>query len=328
MALDGKLLARARQRLAETKQKNAETHEARTAEVYAAIPAVREIDDRLRALFSHVLSLTLKEGGDPAQELSRVENESQALCAEKAELLVSRGYAPDYLEDIADCPKCGDTGYTPDGRMCSCLAALYEEEKARELSSLMKLSEDSFSCFDLSYYTGKDRESMEMNFHICRQYADGFGAGSPNLLLRGNTGLGKTFLSGCIARVVSGKGFSVVYESAPDAFAAFEEQKFSRGGETGEAAAEKVRRILGCDLFILDDLGTEMTTQYTQSALYQIVNSRLNAGRQTIISTNLTTQDIQNRYMPQIASRLLGEYDILHFRGQDIRAIKKQRKYR
>ncbi|MGN1001297.1 MAG: ATP-binding protein [Oscillospiraceae bacterium] len=327
MALDGKLLARARQRLAETKEKNAALHEARTAEVYAALPAVKEIDGQLRALFSRVLSLTLAGGGDPAAELAKVEEESQALCAEKAEILVSRGYAPDYLEDIADCPKCRDTGYTPDGKMCSCLAALYEEEKAKELSSLTALSRDSFAGFDLNYYQGKDRKTMEMNFRLCVRYAEDFGPGSPNLLFRGGTGLGKTLLSSCIARVVSEKGFSVVYESAADAFAAFEEQKFSRGGADGEAAGERVRRILSCDLFVLDDLGTEMTTPYTQSALYQILNSRLNRGKATIISTNLGPKELEKRYTPQICSRLMGEYDILFFVGEDIRAIKKQTKY-
>lgn len=324
MGLDGRILARARQRLAEKKEKNAAVHEARTAEVYAAVPAVREIDDQLRALFSDVLRLTLKEGGDPAPGLRRVEEQSQALCAEKAEILVSRGYAPDYLEDIAGCPKCGDTGYTPDGKMCSCLAALYEEEKARELSSLMKQDENSFAAFDLSFYTGSDRESMEAILTYCRRYAAGFGPGSVNLIFRGATGLGKTFLSGCIARAVSERGFSVVYEPVHGAFAAFEEAHFRHDA----GAEEKTRRILSCDLLILDDLGTELTTSFTQSALYSIVNSRLISGKKTIINTNLTSQDIEARYMPQIASRLLGEYDILLFRGQDIRKIKKQRKYR
>lgn len=327
MALDGKLLARARQRLAETKEKNTALHEARTAEIYAAIPAVREIDDSLRDLFSQVLGLTLARGLDPAGELKRVEEKSQALCAEKAEILVSRGYAPDYLEDITDCPKCRDTGYTPDGKMCSCLKALYEEEKARELSFLMKQREDSFASFDLNYYTGEDRKAMEMIFRICCQYADEFGPDSPSLLFRGGTGLGKTLLSGCIAKAVADKGFSVVYESAPDAFAAFEEQKFSRGGEAGEAARERVRRILNSDLFVLDDLGTEMVTPFSQSALYQIINSRMIAGKKTIISTNLSPKEMEERYMSQICSRLMGEYDILYFVGEDIRAIKKQSKY-
>lgn len=327
MALDGKLLARARERLAETKKNNAALHEARTAEIYAAIPAVKEVDAELRSLFSRVLSLTLAHGGDPAEELAGVEEKSQALCAEKAELLVSRGYAPDYLEEPVDCPKCRDTGYTPDGRLCSCLAALYEEEKAKELSSIMKLSQDSFAGFDLNYYTGRDREDMEMIFRICVRYAECFGPDSPNLLFRGGTGLGKTLLSGCIARVVSQRGFSVVYESAPDAFAAFEEQKFSRGGAIGEAAGERVRRILNCELFILDDLGTEMSTPYAQSALYQIINSRMNGSGKTIISTNLSPKDMEARYMPQICSRLAGEYDTLLFRGEDIRAIKKRNKY-
>ena len=111
---------------------------------------------------------------------------------------------------------------------------------------------------------------------------------------------------------------------AQDAFAAFEEQKFSRDAETYAAASEKVNRILSCDLLILDDLGTELTTNFTQSALYSIINSRLAANKKTLISTNLSHEELATRYIPQTVSRLNGEYDTLFFMGRDIRAIKKE----
>lgn len=327
MSLDGKLLARARERLVAVKEDRAALRTRREEEIYAAIPRVRQIDSELRALLSQVVSASLKNAGEARVILDRAEKQSLELCAEKAELLVSRGYPDDYLENVGACPKCGDSGYTPDGKMCSCLRALYEEERAKELSSLLKLGEESFAGFDLSYYTGRDREAMEMVLDICRRYALRFGPDSPNLLFRGDTGLGKTFLSGCIARVVSGQGFSVVYETASEAFAAFEDQKFSRSADTYEAASDRVRRILDCELLILDDLGTEMTTAFTQSALYTIVNSRLTGGKKTIVSTNLSPAELEKRYTPQIVSRLTGEYDTLLFRGRDIRAIRKERRY-
>ncbi|MBE6997896.1 MAG: hypothetical protein E7427_06975 [Ruminococcaceae bacterium] len=158
---------------------------------------------------------------------------------------------------------------------------------------------------------------------LCR----GLRPDSANLLLQGGTGLGKTFLSGCIAKTVSEKGFSVVYLTAQEAFAAFEEQKFSRDAETYAAASEKVKRILRSQLLILDDLGTEMTTGFTQSALYNIVNTRLTERRQTIISTNLDDKALAARYLPQTTSRISGEYDTLLFMGEDIRAIRRSQRY-
>ena len=140
-----------------------------------------------------------------------------------------------------------------------------------------------------------------------------------NLLLSGGTGLGKTFLSGCIAREVSERGFSVVYDTAISLFAAFESRKFSRDMEEGRQARDETRRYLHCDLLILDDLGSELTTPFVQSALYELINSRLLADKRTIISTNLSIEQIAARYTPQIASRIEGLFQELTFYGEDIR---------
>ena len=326
VALDGKLLARARTRLSERKAANAAEREARESAVYAAAPEIRRIDARLRALVGEVLDLTCS-GVNAADALARVREKSEALCAEKARALAARGYGADYLSEIVSCPVCHDSGYLEDGTICGCLLKLYEEEKAKELSGRLQAGEESFADFRLDYYTGPARECMELTLGFARAYAEGFGPDSTNLLLQGGTGLGKTLLSGCIARAVSAGGRSVVYETAQEAFGAFEEQKFSRDAETYAAATEKVKRILHCDLLILDDLGTELTTSFTQSALYNILNSRLTAGRKTVISTNLTDAELAARYIPQINSRIGGEFDKLPFMGRDIRAIRKERRY-
>ena len=135
----------------------------------------------------------------------------------------------------------------------------------------------------------------------------------------GGTGLGKTFLSGCIAREVSERGFSVVYDTAIHLFAAFEAKKFSRDIQEGQQARDDTRRYLRCDLLILDDLGSELTTPFVQSALYELINSRLLADRRTIISTNLSMEQIAGRYTPQISSRIDGLFRELTFYGDDIR---------
>lgn len=327
MAVDGKLMAKARARLAEIKEKNALEQSRRIAEVYAAAPEIREIDAAMRALMGEVVGIAAKKGPKAAEALADVERRSLVLCADKAEALVERGYSADYLDDVCHCRVCRDTGYTNTGNVCSCLMALYEEEKAEYLSSIPGHEGDSFRGFDLDYYTGADRAVMEMTLELCRDYALSFGPDSANLLFRGGTGLGKTFLSGCIAREVSDKGYSVVYETAGDAFAAFEDRKFSRDVGIAERSEERVRRILDCELLILDDLGTEMSTSFTHSALYSIINGRLAAGKKTIVSTNLSAAEMAERYTPQVVSRLGGEFDVVPFRGRDIRAIKKERRY-
>ena len=196
---------------------------------------------------------------------------------------------------------------------------------------MLDLGSQSFETFSLDWYSSvpdsrvgtSPRENMEYNRDVCVDYAYDFNPRSGNLLLTGQPGLGKTFLSACIARVVSEKGYSVVYDTAGHVFERFEARKFSR--EEDDRAAEDVERILQCDLLILDDLGTEMTTAFVQSALYQILNTRLMEKRSTIISTNLSPEKLALRYTPQIASRIEGEYQLLAFVGEDIRKQKKRR---
>ena len=168
--------------------------------------------------------------------------------------------------------------------------------------------------------------NMELVYEVCLNYAQKFGRFYfKNLFLSGAPGLGKTFLSACIARTVSEEGFSVVYDTAGNIFAQFELKKFQRDAQDAQEAKDETRRYLNCDLLILDDLGSELTTQFTQSALYELVNTRLVAGRCTVISSNLSMDEAARRYSPQIASRLAGEYHVLHFFGDDIRLLKKQR---
>ena len=166
---------------------------------------------------------------------------------------------------------------------------------------------------------------MEFIFDLCSNYARKFGRFKlRNLFLSGAPGLGKTFLSACIARTVSENGFPVVYDTAVNVFARFEEQKFARDRLDAEEAKDETKRYLGCDLLILDDLGSELTTPFVQSALYTLINARLMSNKQTVISSNLTMTQVRQRYTPQISSRLEGEYRVLPFYGEDIRLQRKQ----
>lgn len=331
MAYDGKLLSRARERLGGIREENSAEHRRRAELIRARIPECADIDRRMQAQMRALMGLAISHGTDVAPRVAELEKENLALQARRAELLCENGYPIDYLDEIYTCSKCRDTGYCG-GEICSCLKELYNRELTSELSVLLRGGDESFEKFDLTLYgeepdeTGESpRAYMRQVYDTCREYADGFSGASPNLLFQGGTGLGKTFLSACIARVTAGKGFSVCYDSAASALDCFETRKFSRDQDAAESAGLKVSRMLSCDLMILDDLGTEMATPMSQSALYTLINTRLNDRRVTIISTNLTDGELARRYSQQINSRLEGEYYKLPFAGRDIRLIKKER---
>lgn len=331
MAYNGAVLARARERLAERREQNAGLQQQRLNRVYALFPRVAEIDEELRRQMAALASLTFSRDPGAGARIDALRNDNLALQAERAGILGRAGLGADYTDEIYSCPICHDTGYKG-AEMCDCLRREYKAELTRELSGLLKDGGESFDGFRLDYYsTAPDavtgvspREVMSLTYDYCREYAKKFSRSSPSLIFRGGPGLGKTFLSACIAREVSARGFSVAYESAPAALGEFETQRFSRDPEEAGAAAAKVREYLNCDLMILDDLGTEMTTSFTVSALYQLVNTRLTESRQTIISTNLDDGEILRRYGGQVASRLSGEFELLSFAGSDIRRLRKE----
>ncbi|MBQ9411528.1 MAG: ATP-binding protein [Oscillospiraceae bacterium] len=326
MEFDGKTLALARDALAARREQNRAEQDRREREAMASIPGLREVNAGLRGLVGEVIRSAAGSGKPLTPE--EIRERSGAMTARRAALLREHGFPADWLDEIVTCPRCSDRGYLRTGEICSCLLELYEAERAKALSAAVKLGEEQFSDFDLSYYSGEDREKMALTLEICKRYAVRFGPDSSNLLFQGGTGLGKTFLSGCIAKTVSQRGFSVAYLPAHQAFAAFEEQKFSRDEDSYASASEQVRRILRSDLLILDDLGTEMTTSFTQSALYNILNTRLTERKKLLVSTNLGDKELYTKYMPQICSRLLGEFDVIPFVGRDIRAIRKRGRYR
>lgn len=316
--MDGRLLALAREEKEEIRRRSLAEDERRRRVAYGRIPSLRQIDARLGALVGEMASSVLG-GGRPVAD---IRGESLELLGRRAELLTENGFPMDWLDGAWACARCRDTGYV-DGRMCACLRELYEKQRAIDLSALLKLGDESFETFDLSYYdcVPGGREQMELLLGMCRDYADSFGDNSVNLLFRGDTGLGKTFLSACIAREVSRQGFSVVYATTVEALTAYEDQKF-RDDPTAE---ERIRRLQSCQLLILDDLGTEMVTEFTKSALYTLINTRLLGRGKTIISTNLSKEELERHYTPQICSRLEGEYQEMPFVGRDIRIQRKER---
>lgn len=325
MAMNGTYLARAREALEQRREQNEVERGRREREIHAKLPRIAEIDETLRAQMLELFGYTLRNGTDPTPELRALEDRNLALQRERAEILEQNGFSADYTEPIFTCAKCGDTGYLADGSVCECLTALYNAETTRDLATLLRTGDEAFQNFDLSLYDEPARTQMENTLGFCREYARSFTPDAPNLLFWGGTGLGKTFLSGCIAREVAARDYTVAYETASAALGAFETAKFSRLGEAGELAAERVEQYLTCDLMILDDVGTEMISPYSVSALYTLINTRLTNRKATILSTNLQPDELSRCYTPQILSRIKGDFMALHFVGRDIRQVKKER---
>ncbi len=330
MAYSESVLSRATARLEKRRKAHRAQREALRREVLTKLPRAGELDRQLSRTLPQIIAAALRQGEDPQEAIRLLKEKNLSQQRELKDVLTQNGYPADALDEVPFCPLCRDTGWRG-ARMCACLRELCTQEQIQELSSRLDFMEQSFPRFRLDFYDTETvpaygrspRQNMERVYALCQNYAEKFGAFPfKNLFLHGGTGLGKTFLSACIAKEVSQRGFSVVYDTAGNIFARFEEKKFSRDIENVQEARDVTRKYLRCDLLILDDLGSELTTPFVQSALYQLLNTRLTSGRATVISSNLSMDDVKRRYTPQIASRLEGEYRSLFFFGSDIRLKK------
>lgn len=302
---------------------------ARRQEAYERAPRIRQIDAELQSTAASVIRSALESGEDPAAAVAALRERNLTLQEERRRILQSLSLPGDYLSIRYDCPACSDQGYLG-SRPCECLKARYVKKLTEQLSTVLPIQDQNFEAFRLDYYPEtpdgrigmSPRACMEMNFNKCKRYAEGFTRSSGNLLLYGSAGLGKTFLSTSIAKVVSERGFSVAYDTAINILASYETAKFG-GGDLGEAKAA-IRRCEAADLLIMDDLGTELRTAFTTSVFYHLLNTRLMSHRPMIINTNLLPDSYEEKYSPAIASRLLGEFAPLRVLGEDIRQRKRR----
>ena len=323
MAYSAEVVKRARARLAQAKEDRESENRQHLAEGYARVPRIREIDMELRRTMAKAAQAAFAQGSDGRAEMDAVRRENLELQRERARL-VAEHFEEGYLDDSPICDRCGGSGYVG-SNMCECLLELCRQEQKKEIAILTG-GKENFGQFRLDYYSDRFDPSMGASHRMimeqvllkCRGYAFSFSPKSGNLLFVGGTGLGKTFLSACIARVVADRGYSVVYETASRLFAKLERAKFN-GDEQARRESDK---YTACDLLIIDDLGTEMPGQFVTAALYSLMNDRLLAGKPMIISTNLNINETGIRYSPQIASRLHGGFTRLTFVGEDIRVRK------
>ena len=326
MGYSAEVIRRARARLEQARADRDAENRQHLQTAYQEVPRIREIDLQLRQTMASAMQAAFMKGTDVRQAMDAIRQENLRLQQER-EALAAEYFEEGYLDETPICDRCGGTGYVGSA-MCECLMELCRQEQKKELTFL-SAGRENFDQFRLDYYpdrvdptTGYNiRDIMERTFQTCRRYAQTFSEKSGNLLFSGDTGLGKTFLSACIARTVADGGHSVVYESAGHLFGKLERARFG-GSEEDRKEAEK---YTACDLLILDDLGTEMGGQFVTAALYSLINDRMLAGKATIISTNLTVDELSRRYNPQIASRLRGSYTRVAFLGDDIRVVRNRR---
>ena len=323
MAYSNEIVRKARAELASRKADHESQTLARLHTAYEKVPRIKQIDILLRKSMVLAARTAFQQGSDAQATMEEVKQANLALQAERAQLIAAH-FAPGWLDETPICPKCGGSGYIGTF-MCRCLRDLCRQEQEKEIALLADEGQH-FGAFRLDYYSDRPdpktgispRAIMTRGFDICREYAQNFTPASGNLLFNGGTGLGKTFLSDCIAREVAAKGCSVAYETASHLFAKLEKHRFHPNEET----TQDMKRLNECDLLIIDDLGTELPGQFVTAALYSLLNDRLLAGKPMLISTNLNMAEVGQRYSPQIRSRLEGSFQLLPFVGQDIRVLK------
>ncbi len=319
MAYSKETYKKAEQELAERRRRALAEREEHHRIAVAAVPEILETEEKMSSAGLATIK-ALGMGADDAKEYIRKLSEiNLAAQTQRSLLLKNAGFPENWLDVRYSCKKCEDKGFV-NGIMCDCFKELLKSLEYEKLCSNLPVNNCRFDNFKLDYYPDgigtSPRQRMESVLNYCKTYATDFSKKSSNLLLYGQTGLGKTHLSLAIAGKVVEAGYGVIYSSAQNLFNKLEKEKFGRSdGNTEE-------NILDCDLLIIDDLGTEFTTQFTISALYNIVNSSELESKPTIISTNLLPDKLEATYSQRITSRILSNYVMLYFDGTDIRQIK------
>ena len=270
------------------------------------------------------LAKTVLNGANVKEQLEKLKLNNLKLQNELQNILKNAGLPPDYLDIHYVCNLCNDTGFI-DGKQCQCLTDLLKEEAYNRVNDLSPIALTSFKSFNLIYYptdpqkpgmpSPKKRMTSIMNY--CQTYSQEFSPKSKSLLMQGGTGLGKTHLSLAIAKAVIDKGYGVIYGSVPSLLSKLEKERFNY---SSDSYTEDY--LIACDLLILDDLGTEFSTRFSNPTIYNIINSRIMASRPTIISTNLNMRELEKSYTDRLVSRFMENYIKLSFLGNDIRQIK------
>ena len=319
MSYNPRIYRSVKEALEQKRRKAIEDADRRTAQTGKLYPEIGQVDAILAQTGIRIMEAIRMGQKGLADRMAALEEENALLLEKRREYLQSHGLPADYTDPKFSCKACEDTGYVKE-KMCNCLRqALFLEGVAQ--SGLGKLPEtQTFENFRTAYYT--DPESVNTVLEYCRNYANDFSENTrTNILITGATGLGKTHLSTAIGQEVIRRGFDCVYTSAQNLLSDFEYERFGRGYR--DDSPDRTARYFEADLLIVDDFGTEMGNQFTVASLYNLINTRMNAGKPMIINTNLNSGEIRGRYDDRIASRLFGEFIFFRLQGKDIRQQKR-----
>lgn len=297
--------------------------DSRINELYEAVPEIKEIDDELSSGSVSAGILALR--GNPT-ELNLLRRKNDGLIEKKKKLIVKAGYPENYLDDIYYCPLCKDTGKTETGR-CECYDKTVINEFFLDADRRELLNREQFNTIKLEMYsedvvdleTGKTERVIAQDSLISAlNFTENFGKSFTNLLISGNTGTGKTHLANAIAKKLIDNGVSVLYLSATDFFELCKKLKMAQFEDYKHAETE-LNFVLGAECLIIDDLGTEAGTGSTHSQLFNCIEKRFLKKLPTVITTNLSKEDLGARYSDRIKSRLLSNYKYLKMPGDDNR---------
>lgn len=293
---------------------------------YKRFPEAANIERKMLSTSVEVARAVLS-GSNSSKELAKLREKNKLLRQRLSNILKSVNLPENYLEIKYNCQECEDEGFV-DGIMCKCMKNMLKMEAYNKLNEFSPLENSSFDNFSLDYYSEtpihdgeqSPRERMKLVFNRCKKYVKEFRKNSPGLLMKGNTGLGKTHLSLAIARELINKGFSVIYTSAQNMILNMEKERF-RGYAISN---ENEKHYSDCDLLIIDDLGTEYITNFSSAAIYNVINSRIMRDKPTIINTNLPMRKLEECYTERMASRIIGNNIRLEFLGSDVRQKRKR----
>lgn len=303
----------------ETRRRNRSLSDERKKEVYGRIPALKEIDEQIADMGTAAAIESITEGKSTEESIKRIDE----LSAKKASLMKASGYDPSYLLPVYDCPDCRDTGFA-NGKRCHCLKQKIIDVMYRQSDIYPKLREENFDTFSFDFFSGDTLIQMKKIRALAEDFVDSFAKNYTNMLFYGNVGSGKTFITNCIAERLINEGYSVIYLTALRLFELLNGHIFRRNGQPYDEDA--YNSLFDCSLLIIDDLGTEVMNSATVTAaeLFQILNERDNARKPTIISSNLSLEQLKDNYSERSFSRILGGYELIRFTGEDIR-LKKRR---
>lgn len=314
MGYNKQYIRKALDEIVEKGEKSRKIYEKQKAEILDKEPRLGEIELQFMQLGS-LLGVTALSGNE--ERLKALQIKFDALVKEQKELKEKVG-----LKDYVPlCTACSDTGYVG-STLCKCVLKRAKELSFAGLSAEMPINESRFDNFSLDYYSGDNKDAMQKIVTFAKRYAENCSLKSESLLFFGDTGLGKTHISLAIASAALEKGMGVVYSPVQNLVQKLEKEHFSYNSDT-----PILDDVMECDLLILDDLGTEFSTAYSQSLIYNIINTRILTSKPTIISTNLTVEELADKYHNRVASRIIGSYNIKKFCGSDVRQQKKIKEY-